>query len=113
MVLTRKQKAVLIKTLLELGNGGVDIPLTVGEISAKLAEPLGRTVSDMTTREYLRDCGFRWKESSRSNQDRHDRIAALARIVEMIVLEIGMKNPAFQSQLHALATKQTLVIEEN
>jgi len=116
MNLTRKQKAVLIKTLWELGNGGVDIPLTVGEISSRLMEPLGRTVSDMTTRGYLRDCGFTWKEnsrSSRSNKDRRDRIASLARIVEAIMLEIGMNNPALQNELHALATKQALVREEN
>jgi Winged helix-turn helix len=110
--LSRQQKTVLIRALVEWADENNAIDATVAEIAARLSERLGRDVSSMTTRTYLKDAGFTWKHTNPvpPRPGKTDRIAQLAEIVERLMHNLdGLGTDAkMLEDIHKIAIKRAL-----
>ena len=107
--LTRELRTKLIRALVELSDSDSYIPHSVSEISAKLEERIGRPVSDMTVRAYLKDGGFTWlarKAIPKTRGTKIDRVAELARIIEQLMIHIGLHDDDMEERLKRIIKKQ-------
>jgi hypothetical protein len=87
------------------------IPHTIEEIAAKLEEPLGRPISGMTVREYMRNAGFSWLTTNRGTS-KVDRVAELAKIVHQIMTQyVGITDPELEMRLERITRKQGTNVE--
>ena len=112
-VLSRSQRTMLIRYLIEMADENNFIPFTAQVVSAKLSERLGRTISDMTTRAYLKDSGFTWQHRSplalrKVTTRKADRICELARIVQVIWDAIGIEDEHGADILKRIIDKQSV-----